>query len=156
MLITVVQEVIQSIVTGSDSSRYFGCSELSLVWWALRSQGVQRYACDFRYGLNVYLPTSGSYLLLWCHLSHWALLTACDTPPDGLLWPKHFAEPTAHSKGLRGRSDSCNYTTHSVNHSWENTELPPSCCSQVIPTQCLTSNVQVCTHHAVIACFPSG
>lgn len=28
-----------------------------------------------------------------------ALLTACDTPPDGLSWPKRFVKPNARSKG---------------------------------------------------------
>lgn len=123
--IKVAQEAKQHIVTGSDSSRYFRCSKWSLLWWALRPQGAQGgYACDFRYGVwdSVHLPASDGCLLLWRHLSHWALLMACDTPPDGLSWPKRFAEPTALSKGPGGLSDSCNYTTHSVNHSWENTE----------------------------------
>lgn len=66
------------------------------------------------------LPTSGGCLLLWLHLSHWALMTACDTAPDGLSWPKHFAEAAARSQGQGVLTDSCDYTTHGVSHSREN------------------------------------
>lgn len=109
--------VVESTATGSDNIRRFWCSRFRAGWWVLMPLGARSgYACDFRYGSSVYLPTCVGCLLLWCHLSRWALLTACDTPPDGLSWPKHFAEPTAHSKGEGGLGDSCNYTPRGVNH----------------------------------------
>lgn len=137
MSIKVVQRVAKSTATGSGRITYFRCSKSSLVWWVPRPLGGAHggYGCDFRYGSCVCLPTSGGCLLLWHHLSRRALLTACDTPPDGLSWPEHFAEPTAHSKGQGGLGDSCNYTPRGVNHPRENTVPWPSRCSRATPTQ---------------------
>lgn len=87
-------------------------------YWGLRGHIVDMLVILDMAQVSV-SPTSSGCLLLWRHLSLRALLTACDTPPDGLSWPKHFAKPTAHSKGQGGLSDSCNYTPRGVNHPLE-------------------------------------
>ncbi len=140
-------------VTGSDRIRGFRCRKFSLAWWVLRPMGAHSgHARDFKYGSSVHLPTSGC-LLLWRYLSHRALLTACDTPPDGLSWPKHFGKPSTHSTGQGGLCDSCNYTPCGVNHPQENTEPQPRCCSWVTPTMLTGLTVSARRHHVVFAWF---
>lgn len=73
--------------------------------------------CDFRHGSSIRRPSSVDSL--WCRLSLRALLTACDSPPDGLSGPPHLTEPTAGSKGHRGLCDWRGPPPRGVNHSRE-------------------------------------
>ena len=44
-------------------------------------------------------------------------LTGLETSPDGLSWPKRFAEAAVFSKGQRSVGDSGHYAPRGVNHS---------------------------------------
>lgn len=93
MAVKVGKLTVQSAGTGSGRMKHAGCSNSSRFWWVLRPlEPHNGCVCDFRYGSSVCLPSDGCCLVLWSHLSRRALLTACETPPDGLSWPKHFAK----------------------------------------------------------------
>lgn len=118
---------------------YFGCSECSLVWWVLKPLGAQSgYACDFRYGSSVYLPTTGGCLLLWRHLSRWSLLTCLWYASRWAVMTQAFCRANRSLKGPWRSRWLMQLHSPWCQSSPGNTEPQLSRCSQVTPTQCLT------------------
>lgn len=115
--------------------------------------------CDFSHGSSIRLPSSAE--CSWCRLSLRTLLTACDSPPDGLSGPPRLTESTTGSKGHRGLCDWRGPPPHGVNHPREKAAARVSCRSTVLgffffPAKVAVQQQQQQQHRVIKLLLPPG